>query len=88
MSAPILILRRPHVPRKRGEAQREDYDVFDGDLAIGRIYLVHSAARADTWFWGVSFHVTRRKSFGYASSREEACAAFRAEYTAFKSRAG
>jgi hypothetical protein len=83
-----LILRRPPVPRKRGDSQHEDYDVFDGDHDVGRIYLVHSAERADTWFWGVSFHVTKRKSFGYASSREEAFAAFQAEYAAFKNRNG
>jgi hypothetical protein len=52
MSDPALILRRPQVPRKRGESLHEDYDVFDGDRDVGRIYLVHSADRADTWFWG------------------------------------
>jgi hypothetical protein len=88
MSAPALILRRRRVPRKGGESQRDDYDVLDDDQAVGRIYLVHSAERVDTWFWGISFHVTKRKSYGYASSREEAFAAFRAAYIAFKSRAG
>ena len=83
MSEPALILRRPHLPRKRGESQHEDYDVFDGDRDVGRIYLVYSADRADTWFWGVSFQVTKRKSYGYAMSLEEAKAAFRAEYLAF-----
>jgi hypothetical protein len=83
-----LILRRPRVPRKRGDSEDEDYDVFDGDHALGRIYLVRSTEHADTWFWGVSFHVTKRKSFGYASSLEEALAAFQAEYVAFESRTG
>jgi len=40
--------------------------------------------RAETWFWGVSFRVTNRKSYGYAVSLEEAKAAFRAEYLAWK----
>jgi hypothetical protein len=88
MSDPALILRRPQVPRKRGESHHEDYDVFDGDRDVGRIYLVHSADRADTWFWGVSFKVTKRKSYGYAISLEEAKAGFTAEYLASKGRAG
>ena len=87
MSDPVLILRRPQAPRKRGESQQDDYDVFDGDHDVGRIYLVHSADRADTWFWGVSFRVTKRRSYGYAVSLEEAQAAFKAEYEAWRRRA-
>jgi hypothetical protein len=68
--------------------QHEDYDVFDGDRDVGRIYLVRSADRADTWFWGVSFQVTKRKSYGTRASLEEAKAAFRAEYLAFRDSTG
>jgi hypothetical protein len=32
----VLILRRANVSRKGGSWQHEDYDVFDGDLKIGR----------------------------------------------------
>ena len=71
MSDPTLILRRAQA-RKRGERQDEDYDVFDGDRDVGRIYLVHSDDGTETWFWGVSFQVTKRKSYGYAMSLEEA----------------
>jgi hypothetical protein len=35
-----LILRRANVSRISGHWQDEDYDVFDGDREVGRIYLV------------------------------------------------
>jgi hypothetical protein len=58
--------------------------VFDGDSDVGRIYLVHSDDRNETWFWGISFRVTKRKSGGYRVSLEEAKAGFRAEYETWK----
>jgi hypothetical protein len=82
MPDPTLILRRANVSRISGQWQDEDYDVFDGDREVGRIYLIDS--QASSWFWGVSFQVTKRKSFGYALSLEDAKAAFRAEYEAWK----
>jgi hypothetical protein len=39
-----LILRRADVSRKSGTWQHEDYDVFDGDRDVGRIYLIDSDA--------------------------------------------
>jgi hypothetical protein len=48
----------------------DDYDVFDGDRGVGRIYLVHATDRAEIWFWGISFRVTKRKRYGYASTLE------------------
>jgi hypothetical protein len=36
------------------------------------------------WFWGVSFDLTKRKSYGHVSTLEAAKAAFRAEYEAWK----
>jgi hypothetical protein len=35
-----LVLRRANVSRISGEWQHEDYDVFDGDREVGRIYRV------------------------------------------------
>ena len=85
MSGPALILRHAQVARKRGELQPDDYDVFDGNRDVGRIYLVHATDLIlETWFWGISFQVTKRKSYGYASTLEEAKAAFRAEYETWK----
>jgi hypothetical protein len=83
-----LILRRTNVSRISGQWQDEDYDVFDGDRDVGRIYLVDSNAGIETWFWGVSFDLTHRKSYGHATSLDAAKAAFRAEYDAWKSCAG
>jgi hypothetical protein len=78
MTDPSLILRRANVSRKGGEWQHEDCDVFDGDRNVGRIFLDAN----HMWFWGVSFPLTGRKSYGQAPSIEEAKAAFRAEYEA------
>ena len=84
MSGTALILRCTQVARERGALQPDDYDVFDGDRDVGRIYLVHATDLTETWFWGISFQVTKRKSYGYASTLEEAKAAFRAEYETWK----
>jgi hypothetical protein len=61
-----------------------DFDVFDGDRDVGRIFRQADGA----WFWGVSFQLTARKSFGNAASLDEAKAAFRAEYERWKSQPG
>jgi hypothetical protein len=41
-----------------------------------------------TRFWGVSFDLTGRKSYGHAPTLDEAKAAFKAKYEAWKSCAG
>ena len=71
---PALVLRRANASRKGGQWQDEDYDVFDGDRCVGRIYPVDSFGGNETWFWGVSFQLTNRKSYG----------AFKVEYLAWK----
>jgi hypothetical protein len=78
-----LILRRANTSRISGSWQDEDYDVFDGDQDVGRIYRLDDRPDSN-WFWGVSFQITKRKSYGYATSLEEAKAAFRAEYERWK----
>jgi hypothetical protein len=77
---PDLLLRPASASRISGHWQDEDYDVFDGDHDVGRIYLIDRFDRNETWLWGVSFQLTGRKSHGRAESFEEARAAFRAEY--------
>jgi hypothetical protein len=47
-----LILRRANVSRISGQWQDEDYDVFDDDRDVGRIYLVDGYDGKETWFWG------------------------------------
>jgi hypothetical protein len=51
-----LILRRASVSRRSGEWNRDDFDVFDGERNVGRIYRVNAAA--EVWFWGVKFTLT------------------------------
>jgi hypothetical protein len=77
-----LILRRASTSRKGGLWQHDDYDVLDGDREVGRIYRVN--AHTERWYWGVSFQLTNRRSYGHADSLEAAKAAFRAEYEAWK----
>jgi hypothetical protein len=62
--------------RISGSWQDEDYDVFDGEREVGRIYLADSYGDREKWFWGVSFQLTGRKSYGHATSVDEAKAAF------------
>jgi hypothetical protein len=52
--------------------------VLDDGREVGRIYRVNAAT--EIWWWGVSFQLTGRKSYGRVDMREEAMAAFRAEY--------
>jgi hypothetical protein len=84
MPDPSLILRRAKVSRKSGSWDDNDFDVVDGEREIGPIYLVDGYDSKETWLWGVSFQVTKCKSYGYALSLEEAKAAFRAEYETWK----
>jgi hypothetical protein len=78
-----LILRRANVSRPSGSWQHEDYDVFDGDREVGRIYRVTDHPDSP-WFWGVSFQLTGRKSYAHVTSRDEAKTAFKAEYEAWQ----
>jgi hypothetical protein len=76
MSEPnSLILRRASISRKGGSWSEHDFDVFDGERDVGRIFQQMDGQ----WFWGVSL-IVGRKSYGHAPSLDEAKAAFRAEY--------
>jgi hypothetical protein len=74
-----LTLRRASISRPSSSGDDNDYDVFDGERDVGRIYCVTDYP-GSPWFWGMSFQATGRKSYGYADSLEEAEAAFKAEY--------
>jgi hypothetical protein len=81
MPTPIPILRRASVCRSSGTWQHDDFDVFDGDCNVGRIYLADQFHDYERWFWGVRFQLTGRKSYGdQAASLDEAKALFKAEY--------
>jgi hypothetical protein len=79
-----LILRRANASRISGKWQDEDYDVFDGERDVGRIYLVDSYGDREKWFWGVGFQLTGRKSYGHAPTLDEAKAAFKAQYVTWR----
>jgi hypothetical protein len=82
---PTLVLRRANVSRIGGEWKHEDYDVFDGDRFVGRIYQADNYPGHESWFWGVDFQLTHHISYGYVPSLDEARAAFKAEYEKWKS---
>jgi hypothetical protein len=77
-----LILRRANISRPGGSWSETDYDVFDGDRDVGRVYRVDD--QPEVWFWGVSFQLTGRKSYGHAPTLDDAKAAFKAEYAAWQ----
>jgi hypothetical protein len=78
-----LALRPANVSRPGGPWSEHDYDVYDGDREVGRIYSVGGRPDGE-WFWGVAFQLTRRKTYARATTLEEAKAAFKAEYEAWK----
>ena len=45
-----LILRRANVSRKGGPWSETDFDVFDGDRNVGRVYRVDD--QPEVWFLG------------------------------------
>jgi hypothetical protein len=72
-----LVLRRAQGHRP-SDWNEDDFDVLDDGREVGRIYRINAAT--EIWWWGVSFQLTGRKSYGRVDTREEAMTAFRAEY--------
>lgn len=72
----MLVLRDANSHRGGGDWGPDDYDVFDGNRDVGRIFRDAN----ERWFWGVDFMLTHRKSYGTAGTLEEAKAAFKTEY--------
>jgi hypothetical protein len=77
-----LILRSANSSRESGDWNSDDFDVFDGGRLVRRINRVNNSE--EICFWGVSFQLTNRKSYGNAASLDEAKVAFRTEYSAGK----
>jgi hypothetical protein len=75
-----LVLRHASESRASATSSEDDFNVFDGEPELGRIYRVTDEPSSH-WFWGLSFELIRRKSYGYALSLDEAKAAFEAEYS-------
>jgi hypothetical protein len=83
-----LVLRRANGSRKGAHWQDDDDDVFDSEHDVGRVYLVNSNASTETWFWGVSFLLTNRNSYGHAPTLDAAKSAFKAEFERWRQEAG
>ena len=81
-----LVLRHISESRLSATWSEDDFNVFDGERELGRIYRVTDEPTSH-WFWGLSFQLIRRKSYGYALSLDEATAAFKSEYLAWKTTA-
>jgi hypothetical protein len=83
----MLVPRRANVSRKGGHWSDDDYDGFDGDREVGRLYCVTDMPDSP-WFWEVSFQLTGRESYGNAPTLEEAKAAVKGEYEKWKGTEG
>jgi hypothetical protein len=79
MTETTFILVRTDKSRGGGD---DDYDVCDGDKAIGRIVRHPQAPMEAPWFWVIIAQARKRSLLdrGYAVSREQALAEFRARW--------
>ena len=77
-----LTLVRANNSRPSGEWFADDYDVRDGDRVIGRIFLHPQAPHGRPWFWSITAGEAKSSIFnkGYAASREQALADFKAQW--------
>lgn len=81
-----LKLRRPDNPDRNNPGRRDDFDVIGPDRkVVGRIFK--PGGGATDWMWALSVVVRPPlRNHGYADTREEAQAAFRATWEQCRTR--
>jgi hypothetical protein len=64
-----------------GEWDTDDFDVYEGGRVIGRIMLHPQAPKDQPWFWTIVQGIRPAiDSRGYAATREQAMADFKARW--------
>jgi hypothetical protein len=60
------------------DANREDYNVLEGGIIVGRIFLSPAAPEGRPWMWAIGHdhHEDRSPTHGYEPTHEAAMEAF------------
>jgi hypothetical protein len=78
--APPVLRRANKSGRGGGPWKDEDYDVFDGDRRVGRIFQIDAYPGSEAWFWGLIISVEAqlggKKRYGREPTRGPRLAIF------------
>ena len=76
----VLMLRRAEKCRP-GQRSNNDFDVFDGDRLVGRIFWNSDSSPRRSWSWSILLrNRPRMRDHGYAATREIALEKFKARW--------